>query len=75
MLGYLLPSYSLTLGRRFAQVEFVTCLVMVVRRWSIELKDGWSEDRVWTILDKSQSALTMSPPAEIPLVFRQRPSK
>jgi hypothetical protein len=33
-------SISLTLGRKFAQIEVVVFLVMVVRQWEICLMDG-----------------------------------
>jgi hypothetical protein len=45
---------------------------MVMREWSIELKDDWTPERVWEILDKSMSRITLAPPKDIPLVFRRR---
>jgi hypothetical protein len=50
----------------------VACLVMVVREWKIELSEDWNEERVWSILDRSFTTLTLGPPEEIPLVFKKR---
>jgi len=60
------------LGRKFAQVEFVACLVMVIRGWRIELKDDWTRKEAFDVLNKSTTMITLAPPTEIPLVFRQR---
>lgn len=58
-------------GRKFSQVEFVACLVIVMQRWRIELKEGWNVERVWGVLDESISIITMVPPVDIPLVFKK----
>lgn len=58
-------------GRKFSQVESVACLVMVMQRWKIELKEGWSVERVWEVIDKSITIITMFPPVDIPLVFKK----
>ena len=61
------------LGRKFAQVEFVACLVMVMRSWSVELAEGWSTERVWEVINKSITIITLVPTEDIPLVFKKRP--
>lgn len=53
-------------------VEFVACLVCLMQNWEIELEAGWSAERVWEVIDKSITILTMVPPMEIPLVFKRR---
>lgn len=58
-------------GRKFSQVEFVACLIMVMQRWRIELKEGWNVERVWEVLDESITIITMVPPVDIPLVFKK----
>ena len=60
------------IGRKFAQVEVVACLVVVCQKWRIELMDGWTPERVWEVIDKSITILTIMPPTEIPLVFKRR---
>ena len=45
---------------------------MIMQRWTIELKEGWNEERVWGVIDQSISVITMAPPIDIPLVFRKR---
>jgi hypothetical protein len=50
----------------------VACLVMVIRGWRIELKDDWTRREAFDVLNKSTSLITLAPPTEIPLVFRQR---
>jgi hypothetical protein len=59
-------------GKRFAEIEFVTCLVMVVQNWTIHLKDEWTEKQVWDVLEASVSYTTMRPGSNIPLHFRKR---
>ena len=62
-------------GRKFAQVEFVVFLVMVVGNWSVGLKDGWTAEQVWDVIYKSESILTLGPTQGIPLAFTRRLSK
>ena len=62
----------MTLGRKFAQIEVVVFLVMVVRQWEIGLMEGWAVERLWEVLDKCGSVLTLAPPTDIPLKFRRR---
>ena len=62
----------LMVGKRFAQVELVTCVSLVMREWSVELKEGWNADRVWSALNESISVLTLQPQTDIPLIFKQR---
>ena len=59
-------------GRKFAQVEVVACLTMVMRAWTVELKEGWTSERVWKVIDKSISIITLLPSSDVPLVFKQR---
>lgn len=59
-------------GRKFAQVEIVGCVTTVIRKWRVELKEDWTHERVWSVLDRSTSLLTLFPPDDIPLVFRRR---
>jgi cytochrome P450 len=59
-------------GRKFAQVELVACLVVIVREWQIELADGWTKERVWDIVNQSASIITLAPKENIPLVYRRR---
>jgi hypothetical protein len=60
------------LGKKFAQVELVASLVMISREWEIGLKEGWSPERVWGVIDMSATIITLAPPEDIPLVFRRR---
>ena len=71
-LGMWLVICGVTVGRKFAQVEFVAILVMITRRWKIELKEGWTREKVWEIIDRSASILTLAPKQNIPLVYRRR---
>lgn len=60
------------LGRRFAEVEFVTCMALVVQKWRIQLADGWTKVRVWKILDASVQYTTIRPSSNIPVVLKKR---
>jgi len=60
------------LGKKFAQVELVASLVMISREWEIGLKEGWSPERVWGVIEMSATIITLAPPEDIPLVFRKR---
>jgi cytochrome P450 len=70
-LGTVYYDLGLMIGRKFSQVEFVACLVIIMQRWRIELKEGWSVERVWEVIDESISIITMIPPVDIPLVFKK----
>jgi hypothetical protein len=60
------------LGKKFAQVEFVACLVMLMQKWRIELPEGTSKEDVLEATRKSVSVITLVPAKDIPLVFRRR---
>lgn len=62
----------LTLGRRFAETEFLTFLVMVVQKWRIELREDWSRERALRAIDATVHVLTLQPGPSIPLVFKKR---
>jgi hypothetical protein len=51
------------LGRRFAETEFLTFLVMVVQQWKIELRED------------TKHVLTLQPGPSIPLFFTRRKIK
>lgn len=59
-------------GRRFAEVEFVTCLALVLQKWRIDLVDGWDKERVFKVLDASVQYATIRPSSKIPIVLRKR---
>ena len=63
---------GLIVGRKFAQVEVVACLVVLAQRWRIELQEGWTKEKVWEVIDKSITIITLAPATEIPLVFKRR---
>jgi len=68
----LLSGRADSLGKKFAQVELVASLIMISREWEIGLKEGWSPERVWGVIDMSATIITLAPPEDIPLVFRKR---
>jgi hypothetical protein len=45
---------------------------MISREWEIGLKEGWSPERVWGVIEMSATIITLAPPEDIPLVFRKR---
>ncbi len=59
------------LGLKFAQIEVVTFLAVVFGRWKVEVAEGWDQRRIWDVLDRSGSMLTLAPQEEIPLRFRR----
>jgi hypothetical protein len=59
-------------GKRFAEVEFITCLAMVAQRWTIHLREDWTAKEAWDVLDASVQYTTIRPASNIPLVFRKR---
>lgn len=64
--------YKLMIGKRFAEVEFITCLTMVIQSWMICLRDDWTKQQVHDILDSSIRFSIMRPGSKIPLVFKRR---
>ena len=65
-----METYS-PLGPKFAQIEVVTFLAVVFLEWKVELAEGWDQRRMWDVLDRSGSKLTLAPQEEIPLRFRR----
>jgi len=59
-------------GRKFAQVEFVACLVVLMQKWRVELPEGITREQVWDAVNMSTSMITLVPAREISLVFRRR---
>ena len=59
-------------GKKFAQVELVASLVMIVREWKIELVEGWNERRVWEVINRSGTVITLAPSSDVPLLFKKR---
>jgi hypothetical protein len=73
MLGYYsIFMVMLTAGRQFAEMEFVTCLAMVTQRWTVHLREHWTEQEARLVVDKSAHVLTLQPVGDIPLVFKRR---
>lgn len=60
------------LGKRFAQVEFLTVLSTLVMRYEVSLPTDYPAKRVWQILGDSHSIVTLQPKQAIPLVFTKR---
>ena len=60
------------LGKKFAEIEFITCLAMVMQKWSVHLREDWSEQQAWDVLDASEEYLLIRPSSHIPLVFKKR---
>ena len=50
----------------------VTCLAMIMQKWSIRLKEGWTNSKVWAVLDASVEFLLIRPDSDVPLVFKKR---
>jgi hypothetical protein len=59
-------------GRRFAEVEYLTFLVIVAQRWTVHLKDDWTEQQALEALNNNTTLLTVQPAVRIPLVFKRR---
>jgi cytochrome P450 len=61
------------LGKRVATVEFIAVIFTLLRRYRVELEEGWSTERVRKILEgRKPDALTRQPPEPIPLRFIRR---
>jgi hypothetical protein len=50
----------------------VTCLAMIAQKWSIHLKEDWTDAKVWDVLDASVEFLTIRPSSDITLLFKKR---
>lgn len=60
------------LGRRFAEMEFLTFLSTVMQKWSVHLRDDWTVERARDTLHATKHVLTLQPVATVPLVFKRR---
>jgi hypothetical protein len=60
------------IGRRFAETEIITHLSMIMQRYTIHLKNGWTKERVWEELHGSVQSTTFRLQSPIPLVFKKR---
>lgn len=60
------------IGRRFAEVEYLTFLIIVVQKWRVNLREAWTEQQARDALDRNVMLLTVQPAVSIPLVFRRR---
>ncbi|KAK6098222.1 hypothetical protein MT418_002270 [Batrachochytrium dendrobatidis] len=58
------------LGKRFAQVEFITGLAMMMQKYSVHLPDGAQIEEVI----ESQNRVTLQPKRDMYLVFKPRTS-
>jgi hypothetical protein len=74
-LGMAFLDESNMVGKRFAEIEFVICMAMVVKKWTIHFEDDWTEQMVWRVLDASVQFTTIRPSSNIPLVFKRREQK
>ena len=63
---------GLIVGRRFAEVEIMTHLVMIVQKYTVHLKEGWTREQVWDGLNTSVQTTTIRLRSPIPLVFKRR---
>jgi cytochrome P450 len=61
-----------SVGRRFAEAEFVTYLVMLVQKWTFHLKEGWTEGRMREAIESKASILTLMPSYAMPVTLRRR---
>ena len=55
-------------------MEFVTSLAMVVQRWTIHLREDWTEEQARLEVEKTTHVLTLQPAGSVPLVFKRRQS-
>ena len=60
------------LGRRFAEMEFLTCLAIVTQKWTIHLKEDWTVQQARDTLHEKMHVLTLQPVSNVPLVFKRR---
>jgi len=45
---------------------------MVMKRYKVELREGWTKEKVWDVIDKSETWITLAPVTDVPLVFKRR---
>jgi cytochrome P450 len=60
------------LGRKFAEMEFLTCLAIVIQKWTIHLKEDWTVQQARDTLHEKMHVLTLQPVSNVPLVFKRR---
>jgi hypothetical protein len=68
---YLAPLANCS-GKKFAEVEFITCLATILMGWTIHLADGWTKEDVRGILNASVQHTTIKPGSSVPIVFKKR---
>ncbi|KAH7100235.1 cytochrome P450 [Auriculariales sp. MPI-PUGE-AT-0066] len=63
-------------GKKFAAVEFVRVVLVLLREWRVEILDqaeGWGAERVLKVLaGRKAGALTLQPPESVPVRFVRR---
>lgn len=70
--GHIFDIANFDVGKRFAEIEFVACLAMIIQKWSVHLKEGWTVQMVWDVVNASEEVLLIRPISDIPLVCRKR---
>jgi hypothetical protein len=45
---------------------------MIVQKWSIGLKEDWTEKKVWDVVNASEEISLIRPSSDIPLVLKRR---
>ncbi|KAL3457925.1 cytochrome P450 [Aspergillus heterothallicus] len=62
------------LGKKFAQIEVVICLTIILRRYRIELVQKGAEglQQAKRVLEESASVIALAMDHDVPLVFRER---
>ena len=68
----LLATPDKKIGKRSVEMEFITCLAMVVERWTIHLGDGWTKEDARSIHDASVQYTTIKPPSNVPIILKKR---
>ena len=59
-------------GRRFAEMDFLTYLTIVTQKWTIHLKEDWTVQQARDTLDKKMHVLMLRPVSNVPLVLKRR---
>jgi hypothetical protein len=59
-------------GRKFAEMEIITCLAVIAQKWTFHLKEGWTKGMVWEVLNASNMITSIRPRKNIPIVLKRR---
>jgi hypothetical protein len=53
-------------------MEIITCLAVIAQKWTFHLKEGWTKEMAWEVLNASNMFTSIRPSKNIPIVLKRR---